>query len=122
MPAQKGREQGCFTEEGAPSSTVQAEGQTPVQLSPGLGQMGDSPDTEPAGCDSSHIYRPELPWNSWLQIWAEMITSYTRQFRSTQFYHTEKAYQQDEGRLPAPLIILVGLLPRLSDCLPTGRS
>ena len=50
---------------------AQAEGQTPVQLSPGFGQMGDSLDTEPEGCDSSHIYRPELPWNSWLQIWAE---------------------------------------------------
>lgn len=64
---------------------AQAEGQTLAQLNPGTGQMGDGPETEPEAAAVSQICRPEVPWNSQFQTWAERARPSIKKFRSMHF-------------------------------------
>lgn len=91
---------------------AQAEGQTPAQLSPGPGQVGDSLDTAPEGRDSSHIYRSALELMAANLGRSDHILHQAVEKHSI-LAHTTRHINQDQGWLPAPLIILAGLLSGL---------
>lgn len=135
VPAQIGSVQRCFIEESfhilwcavCMVTKAQAEGQTPVQLNPGTGQMGDRWETEPEGYNRLLYLQAWGAWELSAPNLSQDSQTLSRNGEARIFLllkHRKGLYQQGPHIVSKhPWKILMSLFPELLvNTLPYGRA